>query len=230
MTSVIVLLLLSFSELATSDICTPLSEDDLRLFFDSDHQNQNLDDIVGPSNPNDDCHGIDNSFDTFTVEELEHGSNTMLTNLMTKYLVLLFFDDAICANNYSRPLISGEHETDAELVDPSDRNNLLDRSFTIEEVHAPCSEIVAHSNGAVFGGTIDTIQEKNGQCSRDSIGSFDDPIDDRDEQEAGADHVNSDTNAMPLAVWPPEPVPYNCSCCQVLRDIVHSNGMFKQLD
>ncbi|GAB2250875.1 hypothetical protein Droror1_Dr00017125, partial [Drosera rotundifolia] len=27
----------------------------------------------------------------------------------------------------------------------------------------------------------------------------------------------------PLYSWPPPAVPYNCTCCQVLREIVHTN-------
>ncbi|CAN6582964.1 unnamed protein product [Malus baccata var. baccata] len=29
---------------------------------------------------------------------------------------------------------------------------------------------------------------------------------------------------VPLSVWPAIPVPFNCSCCQLLREIIHSNG------
>lgn len=28
----------------------------------------------------------------------------------------------------------------------------------------------------------------------------------------------------PLSVWPVPPLPFNCSCCQVLREIIHING------
>ncbi|XVF10845.1 hypothetical protein REPUB_Repub07fG0218200 [Reevesia pubescens] len=35
----------------------------------------------------------------------------------------------------------------------------------------------------------------------------------------------SNVNSMPLSVWPSEPVPFGCSCCQVLREIVHTNGI-----
>lgn len=31
-------------------------------------------------------------------------------------------------------------------------------------------------------------------------------------------------NMIPLPVWPPEPVQFNCTCCLVLREINHSNG------
>jgi len=29
-----------------------------------------------------------------------------------------------------------------------------------------------------------------------------------------------------IAVWPPEPVPFQCTCCQVLREIIHTDGVF----
>ncbi|KAJ6406568.1 hypothetical protein OIU84_010139 [Salix udensis] len=29
-----------------------------------------------------------------------------------------------------------------------------------------------------------------------------------------------------IAVWPPEPVPFHCSCCQVLREIIHTDGNY----
>lgn len=32
------------------------------------------------------------------------------------------------------------------------------------------------------------------------------------------------TDAMTLDQWPPTPIPYFCSCCQVLREIIHANG------
>ncbi|KAF5175520.1 Rwp-rk domain protein [Thalictrum thalictroides] len=264
---------------------SPLAED-LSLFFDSDNQNQSLDEIVGPSIPIDDHHGFAHDFDTFTMEEFEHDENNNaghsdpiddhvfvnnfdgctieelehsgennnadhsnliddaeFENILGSFSIQgvdeccdgIFgtsnpLDDPICTNNFETPLIQGENETGGEIVGLSDDNNLLERGFTIEEEHQPCNEIVAHSvpvNVPVICGTSNTSQEKNCERSRDSVDSFDDPIDDQDEQEARAEHVNSEnTNAMPLAVWPPRAVPYNCSCCQVLRDIVHSNGTF----
>ncbi|XP_048134040.1 uncharacterized protein LOC125314848 [Rhodamnia argentea] len=30
----------------------------------------------------------------------------------------------------------------------------------------------------------------------------------------------------PLADWPASPLPYNCSCCHVLREIIHTHGAF----
>ena len=37
--------------------------------------------------------------------------------------------------------------------------------------------------------------------------------------------------AMSLDEWPPTPVPYLCSCCQVLREIIHANGIqFEKLE
>ena len=31
-------------------------------------------------------------------------------------------------------------------------------------------------------------------------------------------------NPMQLSVWPVPPSPYNCSCCHILREIIHING------
>ncbi|KAJ4950502.1 hypothetical protein NE237_027334 [Protea cynaroides] len=45
------------------------------------------------------------------------------------------------------------------------------------------------------------------------------------EDEDNTQHTNTDfVNTMPLAVWPPLPVPFSCSCCQVLREIIYCNG------
>ncbi|XP_058781038.1 uncharacterized protein LOC131655152 [Vicia villosa] len=39
------------------------------------------------------------------------------------------------------------------------------------------------------------------------------------------------TDAMTLDQWPPTPIPYFCSCCQVLREIIHANGsQFEKLE
>lgn len=45
----------------------------------------------------------------------------------------------------------------------------------------------------------------------------------------GTDHHNNfDENRdfMPLCSWPLPPMPFNCSCCQVLREIIHVKGEF----
>ncbi|KAJ8750601.1 hypothetical protein K2173_015775 [Erythroxylum novogranatense] len=33
------------------------------------------------------------------------------------------------------------------------------------------------------------------------------------------------SDAIPLEDWPPTPMPYLCSCCQVLREIIHTDGI-----
>ncbi|CAK7352838.1 unnamed protein product [Dovyalis caffra] len=33
-------------------------------------------------------------------------------------------------------------------------------------------------------------------------------------------------NGRPIAVWPPEPVPFHCTCCHVLREIIHTDGNY----
>ncbi|GAA0173491.1 hypothetical protein Leryth_000722 [Lithospermum erythrorhizon] len=47
----------------------------------------------------------------------------------------------------------------------------------------------------------------------------------------GGSNVNTDVpqssdygRPMPVPVWPIPPSPYNCSCCQTLREIIHTNG------
>ncbi|KAE8710843.1 putative Pentatricopeptide repeat superfamily protein [Hibiscus syriacus] len=35
----------------------------------------------------------------------------------------------------------------------------------------------------------------------------------------------TNANSMPLSVWPSDAVPFRCSCCQSLREIVHTNGI-----
>ncbi|CAK9158052.1 unnamed protein product [Ilex paraguariensis] len=50
-------------------------------------------------------------------------------------------------------------------------------------------------------------------------------------QRTGHDRENSNPenlgfgNPVPLSIWPVSPVPYACSCCQVLREIIHTNGI-----
>ncbi|GMI76385.1 hypothetical protein like AT5G16100 [Hibiscus trionum] len=34
----------------------------------------------------------------------------------------------------------------------------------------------------------------------------------------------TNVNLMPLPVWPTDAVPFRCSCCQSLREIIHTNG------
>lgn len=33
-------------------------------------------------------------------------------------------------------------------------------------------------------------------------------------------------NSVSLPAWPVRPVAFSCSCCQILREIIHTNGMF----
>ncbi|KAG2690972.1 hypothetical protein I3760_09G215600 [Carya illinoinensis] len=43
-------------------------------------------------------------------------------------------------------------------------------------------------------------------------------------QAAGPSESANDGNARPLFTWPVAPIPFNCSCCHVLREIIYSNG------
>ncbi|XVF52612.1 hypothetical protein PTKIN_Ptkin05aG0032100 [Pterospermum kingtungense] len=43
------------------------------------------------------------------------------------------------------------------------------------------------------------------------------------ETDSGTESSNN-VSSSPLSVWPSEPVPFVCSCCQVLREIIHTNG------
>ncbi|KAG6626975.1 uncharacterized protein LOC122297828 [Carya illinoinensis] len=43
-------------------------------------------------------------------------------------------------------------------------------------------------------------------------------------QAAGPSECAGDGNARPLSSWPVAPIPFNCSCCHVLREITYSNG------
>lgn len=45
------------------------------------------------------------------------------------------------------------------------------------------------------------------------------------ETDFGTESLNR-VDSSPLSVWPSEPVPFVCSCCQVLREMVHTNGLF----
>ncbi|KAK5813130.1 hypothetical protein PVK06_028576 [Gossypium arboreum] len=35
---------------------------------------------------------------------------------------------------------------------------------------------------------------------------------------------NDVNNSRPLSLWPTDPIPYHCSCCRSLREILHTNG------
>lgn len=37
---------------------------------------------------------------------------------------------------------------------------------------------------------------------------------------------NYNNDVLPLSYWPQLPAPFSCSCCQVLREIIHTNGKF----
>ncbi|KAF7830431.1 RKD-RWP domain containing protein [Senna tora] len=47
------------------------------------------------------------------------------------------------------------------------------------------------------------------------------------ESHPGQQHMGSQnfTESVQLSYWPEPPVPFICSCCQVLREIVHTNGI-----
>lgn len=40
---------------------------------------------------------------------------------------------------------------------------------------------------------------------------------------------HNDADLLPLPYWPPIPRPFFCSCCQVLRQIIHTNGNGNQV-
>ncbi|RVW52342.1 Protein NLP3 [Vitis vinifera] len=44
--------------------------------------------------------------------------------------------------------------------------------------------------------------------------------------ETSQQQIPSSENSVPLPVWPLPPVPYGCSCCQILREIIHTNGTY----
>ncbi|CAN1122972.1 Protein RKD4 [Linum perenne] len=46
----------------------------------------------------------------------------------------------------------------------------------------------------------------------------------REQVHTGSVNANMLSAVHPISVWPQEPRPINCSCCQVLREIVHSDG------
>ncbi|KAM0968087.1 hypothetical protein ACFX13_016813 [Malus domestica] len=69
------------------------------------------------------------------------------------------------------------------------------------------------SNG---GGNFDS-QAGPSQFIGESSGSSP-PRGDNNEQNQGFG------DPRPLSVWPATPVPFNCSCCQLLREIIHLNG------
>lgn len=36
-------------------------------------------------------------------------------------------------------------------------------------------------------------------------------------------------DGKPISVWPPPAMPFQCTCCQVLREIIHTDGVFLRL-
>lgn len=38
------------------------------------------------------------------------------------------------------------------------------------------------------------------------------------------ENVMNHSEVLTFAEWPPTPLPFFCSCCQVLREIIHTNG------
>lgn len=36
---------------------------------------------------------------------------------------------------------------------------------------------------------------------------------------------NDVNHSRPLSLWPTDPITYHCSCCQSLREILHTNGL-----
>ncbi|KAK7283170.1 hypothetical protein RIF29_12526 [Crotalaria pallida] len=47
----------------------------------------------------------------------------------------------------------------------------------------------------------------------------------------GSQNFMTNMEVMPLAYWPEPPVPFTCTCCQVLREFIHTNGVtFNKLE
>ncbi|OMO52480.1 Plant regulator RWP-RK [Corchorus olitorius] len=71
----------------------------------------------------------------------------------------------------------------------------------------------------------DFFNESNTENSHEttSFGFFGD-MSNQSEMNLESQSLNYE-NSRPVSVWPSEPVPFGCSCCQVLREIIHTNGI-----
>ncbi|XWS62000.1 hypothetical protein CRYUN_Cryun07bG0173300 [Craigia yunnanensis] len=70
----------------------------------------------------------------------------------------------------------------------------------------------------------DSCNEPNADDSQTGSLGVSGEMNNQRETSLGTESLNNE-NSRPLSVWPSEPVPFGCSCCQVLREIVHTNGI-----
>ncbi|KAL5728656.1 hypothetical protein ACHQM5_001718 [Ranunculus cassubicifolius] len=190
---------------------SPIS-DVLNLCMETD-QCFDIDEIVGTSNatPIDDDSGFANDLESIIQGNQEHVFNHG------------------SPDNLFNHIIADENAEISHPIEDSEFGAIVE-NFMIQgqENDAPGDEIVIPDdifNGWLLGDNLDDLTIEGGQDDHSVIPSdfSNDGIDEeRSENENTADY----DIAKPLSVWPPQPVPYSCSFCQVLRVIVHSNGTY----
>lgn len=95
-------------------------------------------------------------------------------------------------------------------------------------IHDPSSEEIANDTIDPLDDPVirDFYNERNAGTSQAGFFGLSGVMNNPTEKNMGTESLNFE-NSMPLSVWPIEPVPFGCSCCQVLREIVHTNGVFR---
>ncbi|KAK6251106.1 hypothetical protein QUC31_008701 [Theobroma cacao] len=93
-------------------------------------------------------------------------------------------------------------------------------------IHDPSSEEIANDTIDPLDDPVirDFYNERNAGTSQAGFFGLSGVMNNPTEKNMGTESLNFE-NSMPLSVWPIEPVPFGCSCCQVLREIVHTNGI-----
>ncbi|KAI9191640.1 hypothetical protein LWI28_011287 [Acer negundo] len=130
-----------------------------------------------------------------------------------------------------------------DILNAPNNNSFGDLSLITEPFmhHSTSSSSVPQSNANIGGSSSSVPQSSSVPHSNVNIEDEDDPIYDpivsealkminRANSEAGPLQARPETdnnqgNMRELVVWPVPPVPFLCSCCLVLREIIHSNGI-----
>ncbi|KAK1549704.1 hypothetical protein Q3G72_006492 [Acer saccharum] len=138
-----------------------------------------------------------------------------------------------------------------DILNAPNNNSFGDLSLITEPFmhHSTSSSSVPQSNANIGGSSSSVPQSDVNIVGKSSsvpqsnvnIEEADDPIYDpivseafnminRGNSETGPSQARPETDNNPgnmreLVVWPVPPVPFLCSCCLVLREIIHSNGI-----
>ncbi|XP_023002694.1 uncharacterized protein LOC111496477 [Cucurbita maxima] len=132
----------------------------------------------------------------------------------------------------------GAFEPDQDPYDSSINANILnfanDQNPTLDDLQSTAEQPVAAARDS-YGGRTSAFQNMGmvELLTHFSFGGqYDSEAGPSNAGEAASNFEEDDDTQIPsevesklLAIWPVTPVPFLCSCCQVLREFLHSNGV-----